>query len=224
MKDILTWGDFLSCERNFLYFQKILLFLRGRYFVGATIYPRKQDIFRVFFLTELSSVKVVIVAQDPYHGPNQANGLAFSVHVGVSVPPSLLNIYRELHSDIFGFYIPKHGCLQSWAKQGVFLLNSVLTVEEGVACSHANIGWEIFTDRVIQILNIYREGIVFLLWGNYAKKKGRIIDCSRHYVLYGSHPSPFSANRGFFGCCHFSKTNCLLKKQGLHEINWQPIL
>ncbi|MCR1567731.1 uracil-DNA glycosylase, partial [Mixta sp.] len=191
---------------------------------GVTVYPPKEDVFNAFRLTELNQVKVVILGQDPYHGPNQAHGLAFSVRPGVAVPPSLMNMYKELESDIPGFQRPNHGFLESWAKQGVLLLNTVLTVEAGKAHSHARFGWETFTDRVIAAINENRENVVFLLWGSHAQKKGSIIDTKRHHVLKAPHPSPLSAHRGFFDCKHFSRTNAILSQQGETPIDWTPHL
>ena len=161
------------------------------------------------------------MGQDPYHGPNQAHGLAFSVKPGVATPPSLLNIYKELGTDIAGFQMPNHGYLVKWAEQGVLLLNTVLTVERGLAHSHANLGWETFTDRVIAAVNTHRQNVVFLLWGSHAQKKGQFIDRTRHLVLTAAHPSPLSAYRGFFGCCHFSHTNAYLRQHDMSEIDWQ---
>jgi len=171
--------------------------------------------------TAFDEVKVVILGQDPYHGPNQAHGLAFSVKPEVAIPPSLLNMYKELANDIPGFQMPNHGYLVKWAEQGALLLNTVLTVERGMAHSHAKFGWEVFTDQVIAALNEHREKVVFLLWGSHAQKKGQFIDRNRHYVLTAPHPSPLSAHRGFLGCHHFSKTNEYLKQNGLSEIDWQ---
>ncbi|MCR3756358.1 MAG: uracil-DNA glycosylase [Candidatus Westeberhardia cardiocondylae] len=220
MNNILTWRDVLSHEKKLLYFQKIFSFLNERYKLGVVIYPEKKNIFRALWLTDLMNVKIVIFGQDPYHNFNQADGLSFSVNPGVFPPPSLLNIYKELCRDIPDFVIPKYGCLSNWANQGVLLLNTILTVEHGKAYSHANLGWEIFTDKIVKILNVYRKGIIFLLWGLQAKKKEKIIDCNRHYILKSSHPSPFSVNKGFFGCRHFSKSNFLLQKQGIQPIHW----
>ena len=185
------------------------------------IYPPQNEIFNAFKLTEFEQVKVVILGQDPYHGLNQAHGLAFSVKPNVPPPPSLVNMYKELATDIAGFQIPNHGYLVQWAQQGVLLLNTVLTVEQGQAHSHANFGWETFTDRVIAALNQQREHLVFLLWGSHAQKKGQFIDRERHCVLTAPHPSPLSAHRGFFGCHHFSKTNDYLRAHQIGEINWQ---
>ena len=216
-----VWADILNEEKQQPYFQQIVQFVETQRAAGKTIYPPEQDVFNAFTLTELDKVKVVILGQDPYHGPNQAHGLCFSVQQGVKTPPSLANIYKELASDIPGFIIPQHGFLQSWAEQGVLLLNSVLTVEKARAHSHAKIGWERFTDSVIQQLSDHCNGLVFLLWGSHAQKKGAVIDKLKHHVFSGPHPSPLSAYRGFFGCKHFSQTNQLLQQQGKTAINWQ---
>jgi len=224
MSQNLTWRDALAGEKNKLYFQQTLEYVASQRAAGKTIYPPQPDVFNAFRYTELSAVKVVILGQDPYHGPNQAHGLSFSVRPGVPAPPSLVNIYKELLTDIPGFTRPDHGCLQSWADQGVLLLNTVLTVEAGKAHSHASLGWETFTDKVIEILNDSREGIIFLLWGSHAQKKGGIIDGKRHAVLKAPHPSPLSAHRGFMGCGHFSQTNTLLTQRGETPIDWQPHL
>ncbi|MFP1826542.1 uracil-DNA glycosylase [Lonsdalea quercina] len=224
MATTLTWHDVLSQEKQQPYFIDTLKFVHQEREAGKVIYPPQQDVFNAFRYTEFHDVKVVILGQDPYHGPNQAHGLSFSVRPGVPAPPSLANIYKELASDIPGFEIPRHGFLQSWAKQGVLLLNTVLTVEAGKAHSHANLGWETFTDKVISALNSHREGIVFLLWGSHAQKKGNIIDQQRHHVLKAPHPSPLSAHRGFMGCRHFSQANHLLEQQGLTPIDWMPHL
>lgn len=216
-----TWSDVLGQEKQQAYFQEALNFVRHERESGKTIYPPAADVFNAFKYTEFADVKVVILGQDPYHGPNQAHGLCFSVLPGVATPPSLVNIYKELQRDIAGFEIPKHGYLLSWAEQGVLLLNTVLTVEAGKAHSHASLGWEIFTDRVIASLNESREGVVFLLWGNHAQKKGQYIDRQKHHVLMAPHPSPLSAHRGFLGCGHFSQTNQHLANAGKTEINWQ---
>ncbi|MCV9880233.1 uracil-DNA glycosylase [Brenneria izbisi] len=224
MTTYLTWHDVLAQEKQQPYFVNTLQFIAQERAAGKTIYPPQKDVFNAFRFTELHQVKVVILGQDPYHGPNQAHGLSFSVRPGVPAPPSLVNIYKELSTDIPGFDIPGHGFLQSWAEQGVMLLNTVLTVEAGRAHSHANLGWETFTDRVIAALNEKREGIVFLLWGSHAQKKGSIIDRQRHHVLKSPHPSPLSAHRGFLGCKHFSQTNQILEKQGATPIDWTPRL
>lgn len=215
-----TWKDAIGEEKEQPYFQQILQFVQKERMSGKTIFPPQNEVFSAFALTEFANVKVVILGQDPYHGINQAHGLAFSVKPGIMPPPSLVNIYKELAQDI-DFQIPNHGYLVEWAKQGVLLLNTVLTVEQGKAHSHANIGWEHFTDRVIEQLNLHREKLVFLLWGSHAQKKGQFIDRNRHYVLTAPHPSPLSAHRGFFGCRHFSKTNEYLRLHGIGEIDWQ---
>ena len=188
---------------------------------GRIIYPPAADVFNAFKATEFNQVKVVILGQDPYHGAGQAHGLAFSVRPKIDIPPSLVNIYKELADDIPGFRTPQHGCLQHWAEQGVLLLNTVLTVRAGQAHSHASLGWEQFTDRVITQLNEYREHIVFMLWGSHAQKKGAFIDRRRHLVLSSPHPSPLSAYRGFFGCKHFSQANAYLAAHGTAVIDWQ---
>lgn len=224
MPTSLTWHDVIGQEKEQPYFQETLAFVAAERAAGKTIYPPQKEVFNAFRFTELNDVRVVILGQDPYHGPNQAHGLAFSVRPGVAVPPSLVNIYKELQSDIPGFNRPEHGCLQSWAEQGVMLLNTVLTVERGQAHSHARLGWETFTDRVIAAINEHREDVVFLLWGSHAQKKGSFIDTQRHHVLKAPHPSPLSAHRGFLGCRHFSQTNALLEKQGLPPIDWTPVL
>ncbi|MBS0229947.1 MAG: uracil-DNA glycosylase [Proteobacteria bacterium] len=200
--------------------QQLAAFLRQRKAAGATLYPAGRDIFAAFAATPFDAVKVVILGQDPYHGPGQAHGLCFSVPPGVPVPPSLLNIYKELEAST-GFVRPDHGCLLPWARQGVLLLNSVLTVEDGKPGSHQGKGWEGFTDHVVDVLNREREGLVFLLWGSYAQKKGAVIDPRRHRVLKAPHPSPLSAHRGFLGCGHFSAANHYLTRNGQPGIDWQ---
>jgi uracil-DNA glycosylase len=214
----------LADEKEKPYFKETLQAVAQQRAAGVTVYPPQKDVFNAFKLTELGDIKVVILGQDPYHGPNQAHGLAFSVLPGVAIPPSLLNMYKELEQDIEGFQRPQHGFLESWATQGVMLLNTVLTVEAGKAHSHARLGWETFTDRVIDAINTHREGVVFLLWGSHAQKKGSIIDAQRHHVLKAPHPSPLSAHRGFLGCRHFSQTNALLSKAGETPIDWTPVL
>lgn len=195
-------------------------FLAERRRQGAVIYPRPSQWFAALNSTPFDKVKVVILGQDPYHGPGQAHGLCFSVQPGVAAPPSLVNMYKELHSDL-GIAPANHGYLQAWAEQGVLLLNSVLTVEQGQAGAHQGRGWETFTDAAIGALNRDREGVVFLLWGAHAQKKGKVIDPRRHCVLTAPHPSPLSAHRGFFGCRHFSQTNAYLQSRGLTPIDWQ---
>ena len=189
--------------------------------LNKVIYPPSSLIFNALNTTPLNQVKVVIIGQDPYHGPNQAHGLSFSVQRGVALPPSLRNIFHELHTDL-GVPIPKHGDLTHWAEQGVLLLNSVLTVEAGQPTSHQKRGWEDFTDHVIDVLNQQREHIVFILWGAYAQRKGQRIDPNKHLILKAAHPSPLAANRGgFFGCKVFSKSNNYLKQNGIEPIDWQ---
>jgi uracil-DNA glycosylase len=194
-------------------------FLRAEKHAGKRIYPLGPEIFAAFDATPFDAVKVVILGQDPYHGPGQAHGLCFSVRPGVPVPPSLLNIFAEIESDL-GVSRPDHGCLTPWARRGVLLLNSVLTVQAGLAGSHQGKGWEGFTDRAIDELNRGREGLVFLLWGSYAQAKGKLIDPRRHCVLKAPHPSPLSAHRGFLGCRHFSRTNQYLETHGKAPIDW----
>lgn len=216
-----TWAEVLEQEHKLPYFQHIQSYVAAERAVGKVIYPPQAEVFNAFNLTELDQVKVVILGQDPYHGPKQAHGLCFSVLPGIKAPPSLVNIYKELATDIAGFTIPTHGNLQAWAEQGVMLLNTVLTVEQGQAHSHAKIGWETFTDSVIERLSQHTQGTVFLLWGSHAQRKGAVIDKSKHLVLHAPHPSPLSAYRGFFGCKHFSQANQLLMQQQKQVINWQ---
>jgi len=222
MSHSLTWHDVIGLEKEQEYFQQTLKFVEAERAAGKVIFPPAKDVFNAFRFTEFDDVKVVILGQDPYHGPNQAHGLCFSVLPGVKTPPSLVNMYKELAQDIDGFQIPNHGYLKSWADQGVLLLNTVLTVEQGKAHSHAKTGWETFTDRVIDALNQHRQGVIFLLWGSHAQKKGQMIDRSKHHVLMAPHPSPLSAHRGFLGCKHFSQTNQILKQLGQMPIDWQP--
>ena len=213
-----SWKRLLSKEFQSPYFAALKAFLlteKEKY----SIYPPGNQIFSAFNFTPFENIKVVIIGQDPYHGKGQANGLCFSVADGVPKPPSLGNIFKELQTDL-GLKIPLSGNLESWAKQGVMLLNATLTVRANQAGSHQNKGWEIFTDAVIRTLSEKREGLVFLLWGAFAQAKEKLIDVSKHYVLKAAHPSPFSAYNGFFGCKHFSKTNELLKQMGKEEINW----
>ncbi|MDO4249184.1 MAG: uracil-DNA glycosylase [Neisseria sp.] len=216
-----TWSQAIGDEKQQAYFQQILARVKAERQEGQTIYPPAADVFNAFKATEFGAVKVVILGQDPYHGAGQAHGLAFSVRPGIHIPPSLQNIYKELAADIEGFVIPQHGCLQPWAEQGVLLLNTVLTVRAGQAHSHATFGWERFTDCVIRQLAQEREGLVFILWGSHAQKKGAFIDRNRHLVLSAPHPSPLSAHRGFFGSKPFSQTNAYLKAQGQSAIDWQ---
>lgn len=220
LPSVKTWQSLLGSEKKQPYFQAILDYIKKERAAGKIIYPQQSDIFNAFKLTSFESAKVVILGQDPYHGAHQAHGLAFSVPRGVSPPPSLQNIFKELKSDL-ALPIPRQGCLESWAKQGVLLLNTFLTVQAGMPGSHASIGWEQFTDTVIKILSREKEGLVFLLWGAHAERKGKIVDSNKHTLLTAPHPSPLSAHRGFFGCRAFSKTNALLKTQGKKEIDWQ---
>ncbi|MCF6456949.1 uracil-DNA glycosylase [Pseudoalteromonas sp. MMG024] len=215
-----TWTDLLAVEKQQDYFKDTLGYVAKRRAEGVNVFPPADEVFSAFSSTAFEDVKVVILGQDPYHGPDQAHGLAFSVKPGVKAPPSLANMYKELATDIDGFTIPNHGYLQAWAEQGVLLLNTVLTVEQGQAHSHKKLGWETFTDRVIAALNEHGDGIVFLLWGSHAQKKGRHIDTTKHVVFNGPHPSPLSAYRGFFGCKHFSKANDALIAMGKTPINW----
>jgi uracil-DNA glycosylase len=194
-------------------------FLLAEKAAGKRIFPAGSEWFRALDLTPLDSVRVVILGQDPYHGPGQAHGLCFSVRPGVPPPPSLVNIYKELKTDL-GIVPPRHGFLEPWAKQGVLLLNSVLTVERAQAASHRGRGWEEFTDAVVRLVNDRRDPVVFLLWGSYAQKKAGFVDRSRHLVLAAPHPSPLSAYNGFFGCRHFSQANAFLESKGLAPINW----
>ncbi|MBU3017589.1 uracil-DNA glycosylase [Paraglaciecola agarilytica] len=221
MTQAATWQDLLGEEKRQAYFTDILHFIASERAKGKVIYPPDKDIFNAFANTELNQLKVVILGQDPYHGPEQAHGLSFSVQKGIKPPPSLKNMYKALQHDFPDFIVPDHGCLQSWALQGVFLLNTVLTVEQGKAHSHAKIGWERFTDNVITQLNEHASGVVFLLWGSHAQKKAALIDASKHHVLTAAHPSPLSAYRGFFECGHFAQTNQILKDSGRRPIDWQ---
>ncbi len=214
-----SWDGILTGEFEKPYYLKLKEFLTHEY-KTKVIYPDKYNIFNALKLTPYEEVKVVILGQDPYHGPGQAHGLSFSVQPGVKTPPSLQNMYKELRDDL-GCFIPNNGYLVSWAQQGVLLLNTVLTVEAGKANSHRKKGWENFTDEVIRKLNERDKPIVFLLWGNNAKEKMNIITNPNHFILTTVHPSPLSATRGFMGCKHFSKTNEILKELGEKEINWQ---
>ena len=215
-----TWQQLIETEQSKAYFKDLLSRVDTKRAEDAVIYPSADNVFKAFDLTPLDKVKVVILGQDPYHGPRQAHGLAFSVNEGIAFPPSLQNIFKELETDIEDFQIPMHGDLTSWAEQGVFLLNTVLTVQKGLANSHADWGWEQFTDEVIATLNNQREHIVFMLWGAHAQKKGRMINKDKQLILTAPHPSPLSAYRGFFGCAHFSKANHYLIGKGYAPINW----
>ncbi|HEY4797842.1 MAG TPA: uracil-DNA glycosylase [Bacteroidia bacterium] len=214
-----SWKEQLFAEFQSDYFIKLKTFLieeRNKYI----IYPPSQRIFAAFNYTPFNKVRAIIIGQDPYHGPGQANGLCFSVNTGISQPPSLQNIFKELKDDL-GIPIPKNGNLEPWAKQGVLLLNATLTARANMAGSHQKHGWEEFTDAAIRILSEKRKGLVFILWGKFAQAKEALIDQTKHHILKAAHPSPFSAHSGFFGCRHFSKTNELLRKDGLEEIDWK---
>jgi len=215
-----SWLLALQDEFSAPYFQELKEFLKEEK-QNYEIYPPGSRIFAAFNFTPLTAVKVVLLGQDPYHGRGQAHGLCFSVPDGVKPPPSLVNIYKELHNDL-GIPIPKIGNLEKWARQGVMLLNATLTVRSGQAGSHQGKGWETFTDQVIRTISDLRAGVVFLLWGKYAQDKEMLIDTNKHFVLKAPHPSPFSAARGFFGCKHFSQTNKILRDIGLEEIDWNP--
>lgn len=215
----MTWKDVLAGERDEPYFKDLLARIERERAEGQVIYPPNDQIFNALTLTPFEQVRAVILGQDPYHGPGQAHGLCFSVRPGVPPPPSLLNIFQELHSDL-GIPIPKHGHLEAWARRGVLLLNTLLTVRQGSPMSHANMGWERFTDRVVREVNQRRDHVVFLLWGAPAQKKGATVDRQRHLVLSAPHPSPLSASRGYFGCRHFSRANAYLAQHGLGEIDW----
>ena len=215
-----SWKQALGPVLESSSLQALAEFLRAEKAAGKRIYPPGSRIFAALDATPFDAVKVVILGQDPYHGPGQAHGLSFSVPPGVAIPPSLANIFAELQRDL-GLPRPDHGCLLPWARRGVLLLNAVLTVEDGRAGSHQGRGWEAFTDAVVERLNRDREGLVFLLWGSYAQRKGQIIDARRHRVLRAPHPSPLSAHRGFIGCGHFSAANQYLERRGLAAVDWQ---
>lgn len=216
-----TWKDVLGAEKQAPYFKNIMQFVQDERNSGKAIFPPHDEVFNAFKATEFQNVKVVILGQDPYHGPGQAHGLCFSVKPGIKTPPSLVNMYKELQQSIPGFVVPNHGYLQKWAEQGILLLNTVLTVQQGMAHSHSKIGWEQFTDKVVEQLNSHGKGIIFMLWGSHAHKKGARIDTSRHHVLKTTHPSPLSAHRGFLGCGHFATCNQILQQQGKAAIDWQ---
>jgi len=215
-----SWQPFLGPELKKGYMGDLRKFLKTEYSAGKTIYPTKSSYFAAFQATDLDDVKVVIIGQDPYHGPRQAHGLCFSVMPEIPPPPSLVNIYKELQSDL-GVERAHHGYLKSWADQGVLLLNSVLTVEEGKAASHRKKGWEQFTDRVIEVLNERERPMVFMLWGAYAQKKADFVNEDHHLILKAPHPSPLSAHRGFLGCGHFSKANAFLIKNKWAPVDWE---
>ncbi len=214
------WKPALAPEYKKPYYKKLYDAINAEYSSGRTIYPPSDDIFNAFHLTPLSQVKCVIIGQDPYHEPNQAHGLCFSVQPGVATPPSLVNIYKELETDM-NCYVPNNGYLEKWAKQGVLMLNTILTVRAHQAFSHKDLGWQEFTDAVIRILNEQDRPIVYLLWGAPAGRKAEMLNNPKHLILKAPHPSPLSAYRGFFGCQHFSKANAFLVENGLEPIDWQ---
>jgi len=213
-----SWYNLLEDEFDKSYFLKIKEFVKNEY-QRKTIYPRPKYVFNAFNSTSVKNAKVVIIGQDPYHGPNQAHGLCFSVLKGIKAPPSLVNIFKEIESDL-GIEAPSHGDLQSWADQGVLLINSTLTVQKGKANSHKNIGWHLFTDKVIEKISSAQQNLVFLLWGNHAQKKEELIDSEKHLILKAPHPSPLSAYNGFFGCKHFSRANEYLIENNIPPIDW----
>jgi uracil-DNA glycosylase len=217
-----NWLDHIGSEFDKPYMENLRAFLEAEKAAGKIIYPKGDEIFNAMNTTEFDDVKVVILGQDPYHGAEQAHGLSFSVPAGVKPPPSLQNIYKEIAAE-YNVAIPKSGDLTGWAKQGVLLLNATLTVQDSLAGSHQNKGWEDFTDAIIRALNQHKNHIVFLLWGAYAQKKGAFIDRNRHLVLTAPHPSPLSAHRGFLGCGHFKAANSYLEQHGLSAINWVDI-
>jgi uracil-DNA glycosylase len=216
-----SWLEVLHEEFDKNYMVNLREFLKQEKVAGHKIYPKGSDIFNAFKMTPLDQLKVVIIGQDPYHGVNQAHGLSFSVQKGITPPPSLKNIYKELVTDIPGFVIPGHGDLTEWAQQGVLLLNATLTVRDSTPASHQKKGWEEFTDTVIKTISDQKEGVVFILWGAYAQAKAELIDQKKHFIIKSPHPSPFSADRGFFGSKPFSKTNAILVKEGKTPIDWQ---
>jgi uracil-DNA glycosylase len=215
------WQKLINEEQAKPYYKQLDKDISQQRTDGENIFPSQSDVFNAFCYQDLQETKVVILGQDPYHGENQAHGLAFSVQANIKIPPSLVNIYKELDSEFPHFNKPTHGCLTTWAEQGVLLLNTVLTVKQAQAHSHAKLGWETFTDAVISTLNEKNNGCVFLLWGTHAQKKGKNINTEKHLVLNGPHPSPLSAYRGFFGCQHFSKANTWLASKKIQQINWQ---
>lgn len=214
-----SWDSLLSEEFDKPYFKELMDFVENEY-KTYTIHPSRENVFNALKTTSYEATKAVIFGQDPYHGENQAHGLSFSVQKGVDIPPSLKNIYKELHSEM-GLNIPNHGCLEKWAKQGVLLLNAVLTVRDGLANSHKNKGWEKVTDKIVSLLNDRSEPVIFLLWGNDAKRKQELITNPQHIVLTAAHPSPLSATRGFMGCGHFKKVNNMLLAMNKEPIDWQ---
>ena len=219
----LTWFSALQDQLRQDWFRKLSQFVTGERQAGTVVYPSAGEVWSWTRMTPIQDIKVVILGQDPYHGPGQAHGLCFSVKAGVSPPPSLINIYKELESDIPGFTRPDHGFLAGWSQQGVLLLNAVLTVRKSQANSHKDRGWEKLTDAVIRWISRNLRGVVFLLWGSYAQKKGQEVDKKKHHVLSSVHPSPLSAHRGFLGCKHFSRCNKLLEEQGKTPIDWNRL-
>lgn len=216
-----SWKQVLGDEFEKDYMKGLKTFLKNEKEQGHTVYPPGHLIFNAFNHTPFDNVKAVILGQDPYHGPHQAHGLSFSVQKGITPPPSLKNIFKELQHDIPGFEIPSHGDLTKWADQGILLLNAALTVRANQPGSHQKKGWEIFTDTVIRELSVRRQDIVFLLWGKFAQSKRDFIDVSKHHILMAAHPSPYSADNGFFGCRHFSKTNKILSENSKQPVDWQ---
>jgi uracil-DNA glycosylase len=216
-----SWLKVLEQEFDKDYMMQLRQFLKNEKQAGYKVFPKGADIFNAFNTTPFDKVKVVILGQDPYHGENQAHGLSFSVQKGITIPPSLRNIYKELSTDVPGFVTPGHGDLTEWAKQGVLLLNASLTVREGQPGSHQKMGWEQFTDNVIKTISDQKEGMVFILWGAFAQAKADLIDQKKHFIIRSPHPSPFSADRGFFGSKPFSKTNEILLKAGKKPVDWQ---
>ncbi len=217
----LSWQHVIGAEKSQPYFQQTIEAVKQARAAGEVIYPPEADVFSAFKLTDFAQLKVVIIGQDPYHGPNQAHGLSFSVRPGVAIPPSLRNMYKELALEYPDFQMPKHGCLEGWATQGVLLLNTVLTVVANQPNSHRHLGWESFTDHVIRAISDKSEPVVFLLWGAHAMKKQKLIDSTKHHILTAPHPSPLSAHRGFLGCGHFMAANQWLQAQGKTAIQWQ---
>lgn len=215
----MEWNEFLKQEESQAYYQALMAFLNQEYEIN-TIFPPREDLFSVFQYCSYDDVKVVVLGQDPYHKIHQAHGLAFSVRKGVKIPPSLRNIYKEAESDV-GINPPSHGYLVDWAKQGVFMMNAIMSVEEGKAGSHRKKGWETFSDHVISLLNNHEQPLVFVLWGNWAQEKKKLITCSKHLILCAPHPSPLSAYQGFFGSKPFSQINAFLKEHGRDEIDWR---
>lgn len=216
-----SWKYALSHEFEKPYFEKIVSFLKQEKQAGKIIYPEGKNLFAAFDQTPFDQVRVLLLGQDPYHGPNQAHGLCFSVQKGIKPPPSLMNIFKELQDDL-RIPIPAHGDLTTWAKQGILMLNASLTVEANKPMSHSKIGWEVFTDAVIEKISAEKQGVIFLLWGKFAQEKASLIDATKHFILKAPHPSPFSAHTGFLGCKHFSKTNEILSQLGSQAINWDP--